>query len=254
MEIENLSGNIQEVAGPDNLSENIQEVAETDKVTQKTEENSKYAAARREAESKLNVEKEKWNALAKSRGYNSADELEKALKQETVNQNREKLEEIFGINGEDAEKVLNGVIANNPLVKQAQSIINEREMENSKQAFENEVELIKKIDPSIKSFDDVINSESFAEVDRIYRAGGKSLSEAFKLANFDRLMSANEGKLRQQVINQMSGKDHLKGNGSGGSEVSTVTIPEETLKIYKKMMPGKSDAEYQKHYEKYKKE
>ena len=105
-------------------------------------------------------------------------------------------------------------------------------MENSKQAFENEVELIKKIDPSIKSFDDVINSESFAEVDRIYRAGGKSLSEAFKLANFDRLMSANEGKLRQQVINQMSGKDHLKGNGSGGSKVSTVTIPEETLKIW----------------------
>lgn len=253
MELDKASVNTQQVADAgDNSSEKNQDVATPDKAIQSADDNAKFAAARREAESRYNNEKNYWDNLAKARGFKSADEFKKALENEDANKNRENLGELFGVDGGEVESALNKVIANNPLVKQAQNIINEKEAEASKVAFEKEVEAIKKIDPSIKSFDDVMNADNFAEVDRIYRSGGKSLSEAYKLANFDRLMAADEGKVRQQVINQMSGKDHLNGNKGGVS--GGVTIPAETLKIYKKMMPGKSDAEYQAHYEKYKKE
>ncbi len=253
MELENTSANNQQVADAgDNSSENNQGVATPDKAVQSADDNARFAAARREAESRYNNERNYWDNMAKARGYKNADDFKKALENEAADKDRESLGELFGVDGGEVESALNKVIANNPLVRQAQSIINEREAEASKVAFNKEVEAIMKIDPSIKSFDDVMNADSFADVDRIYRAGGKSLSEAYILANFERLMSADEGKVRQQVINQMSGKDHLSGNKGGMS--SGGTIPADTLKIYKQMMPGKTEAEYQKHYEKYRKD
>ncbi len=254
MEKENTSVKGQEVAEPVGTEGgNGQGVAEPEKGTQTDADNSRFAAARRESEARLKAENDFWKGVAEKRGFKNVDDFKASLEKEDASKLNARIEEVFGTGAEDALGVINDIVKNNPDVKKAQEIIKNNEMKASEKAFNDEVEIIKAIDPSIKSFDDVMKLDTFEEMRRIYENGGKTLSEAFKLANLDSIIASRESKAKQSTLNQMNSKDHLNGNKSGTGS-SGITIPGETLAMYKKFMPGKTDAEYQAHYEKMKKE
>ena len=253
MDFENTSANTQEVAEPvEAEGANGQEVAGPDKGTQSNDDNRRYAAARRESEARLKAENDFWKGVAEKRGFKNVEEFKASLEKEDASKMNARIEEVFGVGAEDALGVINDIVRNNPDVKKAQEIISANEMKASEDAFNKELDVIKGIDPSIKSFDDVMALDTFEDMRRIYEQGGKTLSEAFKIANFDSLIASKEAKARQSTLNQINSKDHLNGNRGGNS--GGVTIPAETLKMYKAMMPGKTDAEYQAHYEKYRKD
>ena len=253
MELENTSVNTQDVAEPVGTEGvNDQEVAKPDKGTQSNADNSRFAAARRESEARLKAENDYWKGVAEKRGFKNVEDFKASLEEEDASKMNARIEELFGVGAEDALGVINDIVKNNPDVRKAQEIISANEMKASEDAFNKELAVIKGIDPSIESFDDVMKLDTFEDMRRIYEQGGKTLSEAFKIANFDSLIASKEAKAKQSAINQINSKGHLNGNRGGIS--GGVTMPAETLKMYKAMMPGKSDAEYQAHYEKYKKE
>lgn len=78
---------------------------------------------------------------------------------------------------------------------------------------------------------------------------GITLAEAFMLVNKDKVLQRKTAAAKQAALNSVNSKGHIRGSG-GGADVETVTIPEETLEMYKRLNPGKSMEEYQRHYKK----
>lgn len=76
---------------------------------------------------------------------------------------------------------------------------------------------------------------------------GYSLEDAFTVSHKADILASASKKGAQQTLNQVNGRAHLKPTG-GTSEVETIAIPEETLKMYKQLNPGKTHKEYLEHY------
>ena len=107
---------------------------------------------------------------------------------------------------------------------------------------------IRALDPEVNGLDDLLRMPNFAEFDRLVRRGC-GLTEAYKLANFDRLSERRSAAARQAAMNALRGKRHLTATGGGAGE--DVAIPQETLELYRAAFPQWSDrrilADYKKH-------
>lgn len=112
-----------------------------------------------------------------------------------------------------------------------------------------ELEEIRQLDPEMTGLEAILVSET-GEAFRAAVARGASFIEAFKLANFDRLRqkaSAESAKRAEQAaINKARSKDHLQTARTSGS--GSVAVPAEVKEMYHYLMPGKTDAEIQAHY------
>ena len=112
-----------------------------------------------------------------------------------------------------------------------------------------ELEEIRQLDPEMTGLEAILVSET-GEAFRAAVARGASFIEAFKLANFDRLRqkaSAETAKRAEQAaLNKARSKDHLQTARTSGS--GSVAVPAEVKEMYHYLMPGKTDAEIQAHY------
>ena len=149
--------------------------------------------------------------------------------------------------------VINNIIDNHPVVKQAQEVIKQAEVTTAaakkaqaQEGIANELKLISALDPSIKTLEDLTTMENADKYFDVVRRGGLSLSEAFKLINFDNLTSRKTAAAKQAAINQVAGKGHLKPTSSRGA--GGVSVPSETMNIYRELFPKMSDADFQKHW------
>ena len=78
---------------------------------------------------------------------------------------------------------------------------------------------------------------------------GYTLKDAFVASHHADILASASKKGAQQTLNAVNGRSHLKPSG-GTSEVETTTIPDETLKMYKQLNPGRTQKEYLEHYKK----
>lgn len=91
------------------------------------------------------------------------------------------------------------------------------------------------------------------EVWQEFEATGKQdLVKAFKLANFDKLVSRNNRAAKQAALNSVNSKQHLKPDGGkGSSDVDTTVVPPEIIRNYKALNKNITDeqiiADYKKH-------
>lgn len=115
------------------------------------------------------------------------------------------------------------------------------------QIVRQELEEIKKLDPSIQSINDITELPTGAEFRRLVNRGNISFFEAFKLANFDRIQTLRAAAQRQAAKNAES-KSHMKGinaSATGGAEISG-----REMQIYKAMCPWMSEEEIRKDFAK----
>ncbi len=78
-------------------------------------------------------------------------------------------------------------------------------------------------------------------------ARGASPLAAYRSAHFETIL-ANATKgikevTKQEALNQLSSKDHIKANATGGGEVDHVQIPEAMMAQYRAYNKGKTDAQ-----------
>lgn len=114
--------------------------------------------------------------------------------------------------------------------------------------LEEQVKLIGKLDPKIKTLQDVTQSENYPEVYKLVQKG-YSLEHAYKIANFDSLNQHTAAAVKQQTLNAAQGKGHMKPTASRGA--GGVTVPADVAEQYRLFNPGITDAEIQKHYARY---
>lgn len=206
------------------------------------------AFSKRLSEERIKIEQEyankesaiiaKQNKFAVEQGFTSYAEMEEFAEQEKLKN--------LGVQDTDAFKnVLNEYIETNPTVLEAKEVIKKQQLENGIRLINEQVAEICKLDGDIKSFDDIYKSEKFEKFDNLIKKG-YSMVDAYTVANFEKLSNKAIAKTKQQVLNGINSKGHLK--TSTGAAGTDIIVPSDIMKQYKES--GLSEDEAIKHYAK----
>lgn len=142
--------------------------------------------------------------------------------------------------------VIDNLIANNPLIRQAQQVMAQTQQTQMINQINAEVAELGKIDPSIKTLMDVP-----AEVlNMAQQRKGLTIVDCYKILNFGNVSSAQQAAIQQQAINQAKGKAHLNPVNGVATPDEGVDIPQSELAMWKEYFPEKTPAELKKLYNK----
>ena len=223
---------------------------------QSAEDNARYAAIRRRAEedakrryeSEQNARNQRIAAMCQGithpvtgKPITTEDEYLDALEI----QQRQARERELQDKGVDP-RIIDQMIAQNPVVQQAQQVIEQNKMSMAEQQLQNDIASISKYDPNIKGIDDLAAMPNFPEiVDRVSK--GQTLLDAYKSANFDAFMQHTNEAARQQAINQMRGKQHLPSQSqSVATNEEYVEVPADIMSRWKS--EGKTEKQIRELY------
>jgi hypothetical protein len=237
-------------------AESEEENVSEPEVVQSAEDNARFAAARRAAEEQLKGYQQQQQLLdaefeRRFAGYTnpitgkpvktSQDYLDALDAQQRLETNK-KLEE-SGINPEIIENAIN----NNPVVKQAQEILQRNQMEEAERSLQTAILEISKLDSNIKTVDDLGKQPYADELVRLVNSG-LGLLDAYKLANFDALISKKSEASKQAAINQAKGKSHLSTTDGVSNSDELLDIPEKELSKWRAFFPDASMRELKEKY------
>lgn len=220
--------------------------------------NAAAAAARRRAEAEANAKIEK--AVAEAKRQAEADSQKKLEEMIAVSNivDPETGEEIKTL--EDYRKMQQREAAGKDpaaakAIDEANAAKSEADAEKEKytllegnKRLEDGLAEIQKLDPDIKSLDDVFASENHEKIyDLVMK--GVPLADAYKAANIGKITEKIQAAEAQRARNAINSKSHLKGDG-GSDKKPLAEVPRETLDYYHELFPSMSDAEIQKDYNK----
>lgn len=139
---------------------------------------------------------------------------------------RQKLQQA-GIDPKDLEAIIN----QHPAVRQAQAADAANRQQMRQRLIEKDIADIGKIDPSIKSLEDLMNSPAGADTEKLVKQRGLSYLEAYKLVTFDRVSNARVAAQEKANAEKAGGKSHLDSTAQKTPDV--VSVPSETMQMYR---------------------
>lgn len=147
--------------------------------------------------------------------------------------------------------LIDRMIANNPVIRQAQQVIRDNTLRQGEMELENQIQQISSFDPSVKSLDDIVKMPTFPVFDAYVRQG-LSITDAYRLANFDSLAQRDAAASRQAAINSVRGKSHLApiGGVAGEAGKQLVDIPQKERYLWEEAYPELSYKELKEKYNK----
>ena len=147
--------------------------------------------------------------------------------------------------------LIDRMIANNPVIRQAQQVIRDNTLRQGEMELENQIQQISSFDPSVKSLDDIVKMPTFPVFDAYVRQG-LSITDAYRLANFDSLAQRDAAANRQAAINSVRGKSHLApiGGVAGEAGKQLVDIPQNERYLWEEAYPELSYKELKEKYNK----
>ena len=218
---------------------------------QSAEENARYAAIRRRAEedarnkyqSEMNALNQRVAAMCQGvthpvtgQPITNVNDYMDALQIQQRQANEQELQE----KGVDPQ-IIDRMIAQNPVVMQAQQVIEQNKMVAAENALQRDLAEITKFDPNIKGINDLAALPEFSEMlDRV--SHGMSLVDAYKIVNYGKSTDA----ARQQAINQMRGKEHLATQSGVEQDEEYVEVPSEIMSRWKS--EGKTEKQIRELY------
>ncbi|HJA26278.1 MAG TPA: hypothetical protein H9795_09485 [Candidatus Fournierella merdigallinarum] len=110
----------------------------------------------------------------------------------------------------------------------------ERQLARGRQLLEQEMQVISALDPAVKSLADLRAQPEFGRFDRLVKQG-LAISDAYKLACFDRLGRQQAAAGRQAAINAARAKEHLAPVGGGREADDGLT--DEIIRNYRQYNP-----------------
>ena len=219
---------------------------------QTAEENARYAAIRRRAEedarrryeSEIGAMNQQIAALCEGVTHpvtgqpitNMRDYVDALTTQQRMARDQELRDK--GID----PSIIDQAIAQNPVVRQAQQVIEHSKIQSAEYALQNDIAELGKIDPNIKNANDLMLLPEFPEIlNRVQR--GDSLVDAYKIVNYGK----SNDVARQQAINQMRGKSHLASQPNGvATDNDEVEVPADIMKSWK--AEGKTEKQIRELY------
>ena len=118
----------------------------------------------------------------------------------------------------------------------------------AKAKIDEELREISSFDPSVRTLADLAKTENY-ETLYGYVQKGYTILDAYKLANFEKIRGASVSASRQAAMNAAAGKSHLSSTVTRGT--GAITVPEDVKAEYRAFNPDATDAEIQRHYQRY---
>lgn len=216
-DVEESEEDSQEVAEPDKAKDSTK----TEKTKQTDEDNAKYAAARRESEKVARELKERQDNFAKTYGYSSFDEMEKAAHaQKYVDQ------------GYD-ENMAQRMVTIDRYEKDLQQKLNSARIAEEKSTLK-EKPYFKEFE---KDIDAILEHNPNLSVELVFKV--------VKGENMDKILESKSKAIAQKTLNNINGKSHIKADGKG-SDIDTTVVDEAEWKFYQKLNPKAKKEDYAK--------
>ena len=225
---------------------------------QSAEDNAKFAAARRQAEREFQAKQSQVDNYyaTKFAGYTnpltnqpirSEQDYRNALDAQEIVAQRQELQE-KGIDPDMLSQIVSRQVENNPVVRQAQAVMQDTINKQSNQMITEDIKEIMRIDPNVKSIDDIAKLPNVSQILSLTQTGMR-FSDAYKVANMDSLINNKAGAAKQAAINNMKGTQHLNAtNNINANNDSSVDIPSSELTNWQDAYPNLSMAELKKKY------
>ena len=239
-------------AEPEGDLEEPEEDGESDDEPQDSDTNAQFAAARRRAEAEFKAELERRDAEYARRFKDvvnpitglpiksEKDYFEALDAQETLRLNEQV--QSAGID----PSVIEQMIARSPMVAQANMILEAQRRNEADRLIAEGVAEISKIDPDIKSLQDIPQEQMPRIIERV--KAGLSLSDAYKIENMDKLIGKSNDAATQRAINNAKNKNHLNTHSGISDNENLQEIPSEALEAWKMAYPELSYKELRKKY------
>jgi len=213
---------------------------ETVTKTKAFSERLKKERERIQIESNAKMKKD-MDSIAVARGFKDWEELEAQANKETL--------EGSGINNPEAfDAYMTEKISKNPVVVEAQKIIDAQRAKDKEEIMKSAIAEINAIDPDIKSADDLTHLDNYDEL-LVKMKQGNTLVDAYKLVAFDKINSNKVNNATEDVIANIDSKSHMK--GISGNKSDHVVVPDDIMAMYRKNIPGMTDDEIRKDYAKH---
>ena len=218
--------------------------SETNKAFQEMRQKLKEAeAARAEIEARAKKADELIaQQYGASHGIYTVEQYEQRLQQEQEEANRTRYEEA-GLTPEEIQ-----MLKDYPQLKQ--ETLAEKQIRQEQEVIQGWAKLYEAY-PEFKeamASDDketinrLFNDEMRAEIER-----GASPLAAYRNAHFETILSSKlqnvQEAAKQEALDKLNSKEHLAPNASTGGEVDHVEIDEETMRAYRALNKGKTDAQ-----------
>ena len=228
----------------------------TDPQPQSAETNRAFAELRRRAEAAEKKAAELDNYYATQFGQYTNPETGQPIKsaedyiRAMAAQERVKAREQLRENNIDPALVDN-LIANSPIVKQAEAATKELNQFRLKQQINEDLSKILALDDSYSSVDELMRDPIMSDVVAfVEEHPGIRADEAYKIVNFDKLRSSAQAAAKQAAVNSVKGKNHLTTGAALNVDDGGVDIPADQIEMYKDAFPDKTLKEIKALYNK----
>lgn len=238
---------------------------------QTPEQNAQFAAARRKAEAERDAAIAKAKEDAKAEAQRTIDEafrnsgLTNPYTKKPITSKAEydeyrarfeaekkaRILKKSGMSDEEFQQFVQGL----PEVKQAkeaqaaaETAERQAREQQAKLKVEEQLKEITALDPTIQDLKDLAKMETYPKFYELVKRGN-TLTDAFKLANYDALTGRAAAASRQAAINSTQGKQHLSPTTQRGA--GAVSVPADIKAEYLAFNPDATDAEIQQHYNRY---
>lgn len=266
----------EETAEEETADEEDAEEEVSEEEGQSDEENAKYAAARRKAEKErdLAVERarteERQAVMAEvekriarmqmndpyaGKVVSNLDDLESYHSHLSGEKEKEIMDELkeYGFDEGRIKEIVDTLVAARPEVRQAgeamerlNKLEEKAQQEHLNNIFESELEKIREIDPTIRTAEDLFASENEAAMTALIKKN-YSISDAYFIANREKLMERAASAGAQQTRNNAANKGHL--NSSSPHGTGGITVPEDVMSEFRLINPNASDDEIRAFYQ-----
>lgn len=223
-------------------------------------EDSKYAAARRKAEAETERIRKEYED--KEQGLNTrVQSMFKGLKNPETGEEIKTVEDYFdALDAQNRIKtrkqiedagvdpdLIDKAISSNKEVIEARRILQRTQQNEGQRIINEQIQKIGKIDPSIKTLEDIYKKDRFEEWDAMVRTG-VSLENAYKAVYFDELTSGKTAAARQAAINSAKGKSHLEPTGGSAQPSGNIEVPRDVMRTLREMFPDDSADKLRERY------
>lgn len=229
-----------EVADPDSKPKQDSETNKAFQEMRKAREEAERRAAEIEARAKKADE-----LIAQQYGHmgiTTVEQYEAALQREREAEETRRYEEA-GLTADEIEKLRKY----DELVQQQQQQSQQQQTVEFQKSWSKLYDAYPELVEGSKAFDEGKDPEWFTdEMKEEIRRGASPLA-AYRNAHFDTIMkkqlqSAQE-IAKQEALDKLNSKDHLQASGTVGGNVDHVEIDEETMRAYRALNKGKTDAQ-----------
>ena len=135
-----------------------------------------------------------------------------------------------------------------PEVRQAQAVTRRAREQAAQARIEEQLREISRLDPAVKGLGDLARMANYPRLYELVKRGN-SLTEAYKLANYDALTQRAAQASKQAALNAARSKEHLAPTAQRGA--GAASVPADVKEEYRALNPDATEAEIQQHYNRY---